>query len=91
MSLLNIINDCIKELGKQDVKNCKQQIVLAAQNAIETIQKDLYLTPEEKFYRTNRVSQISNELLRWQDQREFLLDAAGFLNELSKNADKRSQ
>lgn len=31
MALIHLINDCIKELGKQDVEYCKQQIINEAQ------------------------------------------------------------
>lgn len=89
MALINVVNDCLKELGKQDVENCKQRIVCEAQNEIYAIQNNPYLSAEEKFYRTNRISQISNELLLFQDRRKFLLDAAGFLNEISKMYEKK--
>ena len=89
MALINIVNDCLIELGKQDVENCKQRIVCEAQNEIFAIQNNPYLSDEEKFYKTNRISQISNELLLFQDRRKFLLDAAGFLNEISKMCEKK--
>ena len=89
MALINIVNDCLKELGKQDVENCKQRIVCEAQNEIFAIQNNPYLSDEEKFYKTNRISQISNELLLFQDRRKFLLDAVGFLNEISKMCEKK--
>ena len=89
MALINVVNDCLKELGKQDVENCKQRIVCEAQNEIFAIQNNPYLSDEEKFYKTNRISQISNELLLFQDRRKFLLDAAGFLNEISKMYEKK--
>ena len=89
MALINVVNDCLKELGKQDVENCKQRIVCEAQNEIFAIQNNPYISDEEKFYKTNKISQISNELLHLQDQRKFLLDAAGFLNEISKLCEKK--
>lgn len=37
MKLINWVNDCIKEYGKQDVKDCKQQIINTTQTEINLI------------------------------------------------------
>lgn len=84
MALINLINDCIKEFGKQDVESCKQTIINEAQAEINLIFSSPYLSDGEKFYRANRIKQIADELLLQQKRRDFLLDAAVFLNELSK-------
>ena len=60
MALINIVNDCIKELGKQDVENCKQRIICEAQNEIYAIQHNPYLCDEEKFYKTNKILTYKN-------------------------------
>lgn len=91
MALINFVNDCLKEYGKQDVKNCKQQIINAAQYEINMIYSHPFLTDGEKFYHAQRVKQIADELLARQDKREAFLNAAGFLNELSKLADNNKK
>lgn len=50
MKLINLINDCIKEYGKQDVENCKHQIIIAAQYEINQIYDCPYLIREQKIY-----------------------------------------
>ncbi len=84
MALMNVINDYLKELGKQDVASCKQKIINEAEAEINLIFSNPYLSDSEKFYRANRVQKIADELLQIQERRNFLLEAAGFLNELSK-------
>lgn len=84
MKLINLVNDCIKEYGKQDVANCKQQIINAAQNEISLVCNNPYLTDEQKFCHISRIYTIADNLLAQQNKRDFLLEAAGFLNELSK-------
>ena len=89
MTLLNHINDCIKVLGKQDVAYCKQQIINEAQKEINLIYANPYLSDGEKFYKANKVKQIADELLQIQNKRDCLLEASGFLNELSKTFERK--
>lgn len=91
MKLINLINDCIKKYGKQDVKSCKQQIIIAAHDEINQIYNCPYLTSEQKFYYIFHIKTIAHNLLAQQDKRDFLLDAAGFLNELSKIFDNNGK
>ena len=44
MALINLINDCIKELGKQDVEACKQTIINEAQAEFNLIFSSAYLS-----------------------------------------------
>lgn len=91
MALINLVNDCIKEYGKQDVEKCKQQIITDAQIEINLIYNNPYFNDGEKFYRAQRVKQIADDLLARQCKRDAFLDAAGFLNELSKIFDHSSK
>lgn len=91
MALINLVNDCLKEYGKQDVQNCKQQIMNAAQKEIGMIYSHPSLTDDEKFHHAQHIKQIADELLAREDNRTILLDAAGFLNELSKIFDKNKK
>lgn len=84
MALINLVNDCIKEYGKQDIEKCKQQIIREAQTEINLIYSNPYFSNGEKIYRAQRVKQIADDLLARQNNREAFLEAAGFLNELSK-------
>lgn len=35
MALINLVNNCIKEYGKQDIEKCKQQIIKEDQIEID--------------------------------------------------------
>lgn len=87
MALINFVNDCLKEFDKQDIKNCKQQIINATQYEISLVCNNPCLTDEQKFYHISRINMIADNLLSQQNKRDFLLNVAGFLNELSKLAD----
>ena len=83
MNILNMINDALQELGKQDIENTEQIIIYCAKNEIALIRDNPYINQVEKYHKINNIILKTEELLEKQKQRKQILNIASILNELS--------
>lgn len=91
MSLINVINDLLKEVIEQDIKIQKQNNAKWAQEQIQNIVADPHLTDVTKAHFICEISHQLDNMQNTQNVREFWLNMSRGLNEASKLAEQHAK
>ena len=88
MAMINLINDILKSVLEQNIKQSREQIEQYFDNQIICIQNNYYLSDYEKKCCLNSLEFEKQRLLNIQDRRELAKNFAEFCNEASKSCEK---
>ena len=88
MAVINMVNDFLKSVLEQNIKQSREQIEQYFDNQMASIQNNYYLSDYEKKCRLNSLELERERLLNIQDRRELAKKIAEFCNEVSKSCEK---
>lgn len=89
MAVINTLNDILKFILEQDIKQSRQQIEEYINNQRFFILNSPYLKEYEMTYRLNLLEQERQYLLGIQDKRELAKNVAEFFNKISKASEDK--
>ena len=89
MAVINTLNDILKFILEQDIKQSRQQIEEYINNQRFLILSSPYLKEYEITYQLNLLEQERQYLLGIQDKRELAKNVADFFNKISKTSENK--